>query len=156
MTGVGRASFSSHIHGEGICLSLLGTAPGPSWSPALNIGSLLVSIQSFLTEGASESMRHNAISIAVCDTLVACLEEAPASPLMPLALAKKVVEYFTDNYAKYEDSVKAQIHATSGAFAWVMKSMLGDFEPLPRRLRDIKKRIDDRNGKTAAASQNEQ
>lgn len=156
MTGVGRASFNSHIHSEAICLSLLGTTPGPSWSPALSIGSLLVSVQSFLTEGAWENMRRNAISIAICDTLVACLEEAPASPLMPQALAKKVVEYVTDNYAKYEDSVRAQIHTTSGAFAWVMKAMLGEIETLLGRLRDIKKRIDGRNGKAVAASQNEQ
>ncbi|KAL1438908.1 hypothetical protein MTO96_047643 [Rhipicephalus appendiculatus] len=40
LTGVGKASFNSHIYGEAMCLSVLGTAPGPSWNPEMNIGSL--------------------------------------------------------------------------------------------------------------------
>ncbi|KAH6938486.1 hypothetical protein HPB50_010005 [Hyalomma asiaticum] len=50
-TGAGEvASFKSHIRKGNICLSTLGTAPGPSWSPAVNMRSLPVSIQSFLSD----------------------------------------------------------------------------------------------------------
>ncbi|KAH7960407.1 hypothetical protein HPB49_019226 [Dermacentor silvarum] len=118
MTGEGDVSFSSHIYGESICLSILCTAPGPSWSPALTVGSLLVSIQSLMTDGAEESVRHDTIRVAVCGTLEDCLQESTASPTMPSALSKQVLKYFAENYAKYEDAVQAQI-SSGGLLSWL-------------------------------------
>ncbi|KAL1443954.1 hypothetical protein MTO96_030112 [Rhipicephalus appendiculatus] len=92
-----RVSFNGHIGG--------GT-----------MGSLLVSLQSFLSDGAAERMRRNTISIAICDTLEGCLKEPPASDAMPPPLKKQVLKYFDDNYAKYEDSVKARIASLLGNF----------------------------------------
>ncbi|XP_037271669.2 ubiquitin-conjugating enzyme E2 Z [Rhipicephalus microplus] len=143
LTGVGKASFSGHIYGELVCLSVLGTAPGPGWNPAMNIGSLLVSIQSFLADGASERMRYNTVSIAVCDTLEDCLQNTDSPSVSP-ALSKQMLKYFADNYAKYEGAVEAQI-CSPGAFSWFKNIMIGDYEPLLKRLRDIKKKIDDQN-----------
>ncbi|XP_065282132.1 ubiquitin-conjugating enzyme E2 Z-like [Dermacentor albipictus] len=144
LTGAGKVSFNSHIYGEHICLSLLGTAPdGPSWSAALSIGSLLVSIQSFLADGAMESMRHHAIRVAVCDTLEDCLQERTEPPTPP-ALTQKVLKYFAENYAKYEDAVQAQINSWR-VLSWIMGVAYGSYEPLLKRLRDIKKRIDEKN-----------
>ncbi|XP_050025423.1 ubiquitin-conjugating enzyme E2 Z-like [Dermacentor andersoni] len=144
LTGAGKVSFNSHIRGEHICLSLLGTAPnGPSWSAALSIGSLLVSIQSFLADGAMESMRHDAIKVAVCDTIEDCLQERTEPPTQP-ALTQKVLKYFADNYAKYEDRNQAQI-SSWGILSWIMGVAYGSYEPLLKRLRDIKKRIDEKD-----------
>ncbi|KAH7961640.1 hypothetical protein HPB52_010980 [Rhipicephalus sanguineus] len=152
LTGVQKGvSFNGHIHGWRICLSTLGTAPGPSWSPAQTIGSLLVSIQSLLADGAAERMRRNTISVAVCDTLEGCLEEPPASDAMPPPLKKQVLKYFVDNYAKYEDSVKARIGSSSGIFSWLTGN--SDYEPLLQRLRDIKKKVDEK--KAADGEQND-
>ncbi|XP_075539693.1 ubiquitin-conjugating enzyme E2 Z-like [Dermacentor variabilis] len=144
LTGAGKVSFNSHIRGEHICPSLLGTAPnGPSWSSALSIGSLLVSIQSSLADGAMEIMRHNAIRVAVCDTLEDCLREASESP-MPPGLTQKVLKYFAENYAKYEDAVQAQV-SSWGVLSCSLGVAYGRYEPLLKRLRDIKKRIDEKN-----------
>ncbi|KAL1438907.1 hypothetical protein MTO96_047642 [Rhipicephalus appendiculatus] len=63
---------------------------------------------------------------------------------MPPALSKQVLKYFADNYAKYEDAVKAQI-GSPGVLSWFKNIMIGDYEPLLERLRDIKKKIDDQN-----------
>ncbi|XP_037565367.1 ubiquitin-conjugating enzyme E2 Z [Dermacentor silvarum] len=154
LTGAGKVVFNWHIFGEYICLSLLGTAPdGPSWSSALSIGSLLVSIQSFLADGAMESMRHNSIKVAVCETLEDCLQET-SEPPMPPALTKKTLKYFADNYANYENAVKAQI-SSWGILSWIFGVASGGYEPLLKRLRDIKKRIDEKNA-TATGEQNEE
>ncbi|KAH7961616.1 ubiquitin-conjugating enzyme E2 Z [Rhipicephalus sanguineus] len=148
LTGVqARVSFNAHIYGGGICLSTLGTAAGPSWSPAQTIGSLLVSIQSLLADGAAERMRRNTISVAVCDTLEGCLKEPPATDAMPPALKKQVLKYFVDNYAKYEDSVKARIGSSSGMLSWLTGN--SSYEPLLQRLRDIKKKVDEKKAADA-------
>ncbi|KAH7961641.1 hypothetical protein HPB52_010981 [Rhipicephalus sanguineus] len=135
-------SFSDDIHWGRICLSTLGTGPGPNWSPAQTIGSLLVSIQSLLSDGAAERMRHNTISIALCDTLEGCLKEPPDSNAIPPPLKKQVLKYFVDNYAKYEDSVKARISSSSATFSGSRAN--GGYELLLQRLRDIKKKVDEK------------
>nr|XP_050025435.1 ubiquitin-conjugating enzyme E2 Z-like [Dermacentor andersoni] len=145
MTVEPRVSFNAHIHGEWVCLSILGTTVGPPWSPALSIASLLVSIQSMMTDGAKESMRHNTIRVAVCGTLEACLREPPAPPPMSPALTKQVLKYFTDNYAKYEDAAAARLPSFSGVLSWLAGATNENYEPLLKRLRDIKRRVDERN-----------
>jgi len=50
-TGGGRVRFNPNLYANGtVCLSILGTWNGPSWSPAQWIGSVLLSIQSLLCE----------------------------------------------------------------------------------------------------------
>nr|XP_050025426.2 ubiquitin-conjugating enzyme E2 Z-like [Dermacentor andersoni] len=149
MTDEDNVSFSSHVNGGSICLSLLCTAPGPSWSPALTISSLLVSIQSLMTDDAEESARHDTVRVAVCGTLEDCLQET--SPTMPPALSKQVLKYFAENYTRYEDAVEAQI-SSGKVLSWIMGNGK-DYEPLLKRLRDIKKRVDERN-RTADGQQN--
>lgn len=135
-------SFNSHIYGGRICLSTLVLARGPSWSPAQTIGSLLVSIQSLLSDGAKERRRRNTLSIAVCDTLESCLKEPAPSYAMPPPLKKQILKYFDDNYAKYEDSVKARISSSSGVLLRFTES--SSYEALLLRLHDIKKKIDEK------------
>jgi len=51
MTGLGRCRFNPNLYSNGkVCLSILNTWAGPSWSPANSIATVLMSIQSLLTE----------------------------------------------------------------------------------------------------------
>ncbi|CAB9509489.1 enzyme E2 Z [Seminavis robusta] len=48
-TDLGTVRFNPNIYACGkVCLSILGTWSGPSWTPALTIGSVLLSIQSLM------------------------------------------------------------------------------------------------------------
>jgi len=48
-TGDGRVRFNPNLYVEGkVCLSILGTWPGPSWSPMMTLQTVLLSIQSLL------------------------------------------------------------------------------------------------------------
>lgn len=50
-TGDGRVRFNPNLYVEGkVCLSILGTWSGPSWTTSCNLRSVLVSIQSLLNE----------------------------------------------------------------------------------------------------------
>jgi len=47
----GRVRFNPNLYANGkVCLSTLGTWSGPSWSPALSLAAVLISIQSLMTE----------------------------------------------------------------------------------------------------------
>ncbi|KAL1470844.1 hypothetical protein MTO96_040257 [Rhipicephalus appendiculatus] len=85
-TDSGRVRFNEHIYLCGsICLSTLNTH-GSSWSPAQSLSSLLISIQSLLSEipkfTAQDDnercqfvLEHETIRVAVCDTVEACLQD---------------------------------------------------------------------------------
>ncbi|KAL1441484.1 hypothetical protein MTO96_008456 [Rhipicephalus appendiculatus] len=50
-TDAGRVWLHPYLYESGeVSLSILGTFSGPQWSPGLSLGSLLVSIQSLLTD----------------------------------------------------------------------------------------------------------
>ena len=50
-TGGNTVRFNPNFYRNGkVCLSILGTWSGPAWSPALSLTSLLISIQSLMTD----------------------------------------------------------------------------------------------------------
>ncbi|KAE8739665.1 hypothetical protein FOCC_FOCC014842 [Frankliniella occidentalis] len=50
-TGSGTVRFNPNLYTCGkVCLSILGTWPGPSWSPSMSLSSVILSIQSLLCE----------------------------------------------------------------------------------------------------------
>lgn len=50
-TGGNTVRFNPNFYRNGkVCLSILGTWSGPAWSPALSLSSLLISIQSLMTD----------------------------------------------------------------------------------------------------------
>uniref|UniRef100_A0A1B6KD60 Ubiquitin-conjugating enzyme E2 Z n=1 Tax=Graphocephala atropunctata TaxID=36148 RepID=A0A1B6KD60_9HEMI len=50
-TGGSKVRFNPNLYKNGkVCLSILGTWSGPAWSPAQTLSSVLISIQSLLTE----------------------------------------------------------------------------------------------------------
>jgi ubiquitin-conjugating enzyme E2 Z len=110
-TGGGRTRFNPNLYGDGkVCLSILGTWSGPSWSPAQNIGSVLLSIRSLMNSNpyfnepgfenkpVQESraynhiIRHETLRIAILDNV----ELATKSDFLPKQLAAVVQSSFVD------------------------------------------------------------
>lgn len=106
-TGGGKVRFNPNLYACGkVCLSILGTWNGPSWSPAQNIGSVLLSIRSLLNstpyfnepgfenKPPQESrtynhlIRHETIRVAVLDMA--------SSDFLPPRLASVVQTSFFD------------------------------------------------------------
>lgn len=173
-TGGGQVSLNPNFHLDGeVCLSILGTWPGPAWTPALSIESVLVSIQSVMAENPyynhpqfrveltpddvcryNDIIQHETIRVAVCDAVQACLDEEAAvegvvsscAPL-PAALREVVFETFAESYDRYEAAVKARLDMTG----CLMNDPFGitrgryGYKTLLQRLRDLNDRIKRRN-----------
>ncbi|KAH9368110.1 hypothetical protein HPB48_013748 [Haemaphysalis longicornis] len=100
-TDRGRVRFNPNLYACGkVCLSILGTWSGPSWSAAQGLGSVLVSIQN-----PGDAARYNAIiqhetvRVAVCDTVESCLLE---NCILPPALSTTTLpELVTPGSAAY-------------------------------------------------------
>ncbi|KAL1485801.1 hypothetical protein MTO96_009516 [Rhipicephalus appendiculatus] len=126
-TDGGRVRFNPNLYNNGkVCLSILGTWVGPAWSPAQCIASVLVSIQSLMTENpyynepGYESERwpgeaaryntiiqHETIRVAVCNTVEACLQ---GNSPCPAPLREVILKSFPDFYNTYENVVKSHLH----------------------------------------------
>ena len=110
-TGGGQVRFNPNLYACGkVCLSILGTWHGPSWSPAQNIGSLLLSIQSLMSsspffnepgfEDASpqqaraynQIIRHETIRVAILEMV----DLATKGNYLPDRLATIVRNSFMD------------------------------------------------------------
>eukprot|EP00930_Biecheleria_cincta_P003824 TRINITY_DN104736_c0_g1_i1.p1 TRINITY_DN104736_c0_g1~~TRINITY_DN104736_c0_g1_i1.p1 ORF type:complete len:212 (-),score=19.86 TRINITY_DN104736_c0_g1_i1:103-738(-) len=122
-TGDGRVRFNPNLYVEGkVCLSILGTWSGPSWSTTLTLRTVLVSIQSLLSEHPiqnepghesetgkndvlyNEIIQYENIAVAV----VKMLKNPPAKfkPFLP-HMRKVFLEKY-DSYVKNLDSYKAK------------------------------------------------
>ncbi|KAL1466428.1 hypothetical protein MTO96_026726 [Rhipicephalus appendiculatus] len=159
-TDSGRVSFSEHIYACGsICLDTLGTY-GSSWSPVQCLSSLLISIQSLLSEipkftaqDANERcqsvLEHQTIRVAVCDTVEACLQDP--SPF-PQPLKEAVLEKFVEFYEKYEGVVKSRLHLTGTKMNAPCHLSLGtyQFESLLTRLQEAKQKVAEKKEAAAA------
>ncbi|KAM4598016.1 ubiquitin-conjugating enzyme E2 Z [Polymixia lowei] len=122
-TGHNTVRFNPNFYRNGkVCLSILGTWTGPAWSPAQSISSVLISIQSLMTENPyhnepgfeqerhpgdsknyNECIRHETMRVAVCDMLdgkIAC----------PEALWSVMEKSFLEYYDFYEGVCKERLH----------------------------------------------
>uniref|UniRef100_A0A8C6UCB4 Ubiquitin-conjugating enzyme E2 Z n=1 Tax=Neogobius melanostomus TaxID=47308 RepID=A0A8C6UCB4_9GOBI len=105
-----------------LCLSILGTWTGPAWSPAQSISSVLISIQSLMTENPyhnepgfeqerhpgdsknyNECIRHETMRVAVCDMLEG---KVPCPDALWSVMEKSFLEY----YDFYEGVCKERLH----------------------------------------------
>lgn len=113
-TGGGLVRFNPNFYKSGkVCLSILGTWSGPGWSPASSLMTVLLSIQSLMSErpyhnepgfakercaGDSERynncIKHETIRVAVCDMV-----EANSS----LNLSDEVKKVVRMSFLKYFD-----------------------------------------------------
>lgn len=126
-TDAGRVRFNPNIYPCGkVCLSILGTWPGPSWNVTQNIETVLISIQSLMNENPyfnevgydkekkpGDSSRYNAviqhetIRVAVCDAVEACLA---GNSECPPALRQRILKAFPVYYDRYVKLVGDQVH----------------------------------------------
>uniref|UniRef100_A0A8C5SBY6 Ubiquitin-conjugating enzyme E2 Z n=1 Tax=Laticauda laticaudata TaxID=8630 RepID=A0A8C5SBY6_LATLA len=110
-TGNNTVRFNPNFYRNGkVCLSILGTWTGPAWSPAQSISSVLISIQSLMTENPyhnepgfeqerhpgdsknyNECIRHETIRIAVCDMLEG---KCPCPEPLRGVMEKSFMEYY--------------------------------------------------------------
>jgi ubiquitin-conjugating enzyme E2 Z len=137
-TGGDNVRFNPNLYRNGkVCLSILGTWNGPGWSPANNLSSVLLSIQSLMNEkpyhnepGFEENggiryamgkktpkenpvdqynniIRHETIRVAV----FGMLEEAGNldTRLMPSALREKIIESFRKKIPHYESVISSNM-----------------------------------------------
>ncbi|KAM4535119.1 ubiquitin-conjugating enzyme E2 Z isoform 2-T2 [Fundulus diaphanus] len=121
-TGQNTVRFNPNFYRNGkVCLSILGTWTGPAWSPAQSISSVLISIQSLMTENPyhnepgfeqerhpgdsnnyNECIRHETMRVAVCDML----EGKVSCPEALTVMEKSFLEYFDF----YEGVCKERLH----------------------------------------------
>ncbi|XP_077391831.1 ubiquitin-conjugating enzyme E2 Z [Festucalex cinctus] len=155
-TGQNTVRFNPNFYRNGkVCLSILGTWTGPAWSPAQSISSVLISIQSLMTEkpyhnepgfeqerhpgdskNYNECIRHETMRVAVCDMLEG---KVPCPEALWSVMEKSFLEY----YDFYEGVCKERLHLQGQN----MKDPFGekrgrfDYQRLQARLSAIHRRI---------------
>nr|XP_037271456.1 ubiquitin-conjugating enzyme E2 Z-like [Rhipicephalus microplus] len=108
-----------------ICLSLLGTMIGQPWTPAHNLSSVALSIQSMLDDAINcvdaalehvifgywgpasrRSLRYETLRVAVCGTIESCLEDDCP---FPAVLRDQLLAKFAEDYASNEAAAKEEL-----------------------------------------------
>lgn len=126
-TGGGSVRFNPNLYKCGkVCLSILGTWTGPSWSPAQTLSSVLISIQSLLTEKPyhnepgfererfpgdaaryNDIVRHETLRVAVCGMI-----DNDYGLEIPEPLKQAMHKNFLEFYDYYESTVKKKLYLT--------------------------------------------
>ncbi|XP_063226875.1 ubiquitin-conjugating enzyme E2 Z-like isoform X3 [Bacillus rossius redtenbacheri] len=124
-TGAGTVRFNPNLYKCGkVCLSILGTWTGPSWSPAQSLASVLISIQSLLNDKPyhnepgfeqercsgdisryNDIIQHETIRVAVCGML-----ENDCYLAIPGAFQEVMEKTFLEFYDHYEGVVRRKLH----------------------------------------------
>lgn len=124
-TNAGRVRFNPNMYKSGkVCLSILGTWEGPAWSPALQLSSLLISIQSLLCEKPyfnepgfvkeqvpgdskryNEYVRYETLRVAVCGMI-----ENECHLNIPSKLQEIMEKTFLEFYDQYVEIINANMH----------------------------------------------
>lgn len=158
-TDSGRVRFNPNLYSSGlVSLSILGTFPGPSWSADMTLETVLVSIQSLLSEdplanepglgpefgswlekitGYNANLRYQTLRVAVCDALEACLL---GNSSYPRVLQQAVLKHFVERYAKYENAVVVQLGTDPSTLCAGLNGAYR-YEALLKRLRELYGRV---------------
>ncbi|XP_039290715.1 ubiquitin-conjugating enzyme E2 Z-like [Nilaparvata lugens] len=170
-TGAGKVRFNPNLYKSGkVCLSILGTWSGPAWSPAQTLSSLLLSIQSLMTEKPyhnepgfeternpgdaaryNDIIRHETIRVAVCGML---------DNDYGLKIPKSFVEAMEKNFLEFYDLYVAVCNEKMHLTGQLMLDPFGDkrgtfnYKALLERLQTIKDRLVDKSdsGSTSSSS----
>lgn len=176
-TGAGTVRFNPNLYKNGkICLSILGTWPGPPWSPANSLGSCLMSIQSLLGEKPyhnepgyeketsrgdsqryNECIQHETLRVAVCGMV-----DNEYSIQMPPSLVQVMEKTFLEFYDAYESIARKNLHLNNHS----MNDPFGEnrglfqYEKILKRLAECKKKIltklsaavEDNNGDSSSST----
>lgn len=159
-TGNGTVRFNPNLYKSGkVCLSILGTWAGPSWSPAQTLSTVLISIQSLMNEkpyhnepgykhertpGDSKNyndiIKHETIRVAVCEMI-----DGATRLHMPDTLRAVMESSFPDYYRYYVQVCESHLHLDGQP----MNDPFGDARPsfnfrqLLKWLKTIKTRLSD-------------
>ncbi|KAF6717594.1 Ubiquitin-conjugating enzyme E2 Z [Oryzias melastigma] len=159
-TGHNTVRFNPNFYRNGkVCLSILGTWTGPAWSPAQSISSVLISIQSLMTENPyhnepgfeqerhpgdsknyNECIRHETMRVAVCDMLEG---KVPCPDALWSVMEKSFLEY----YDFYEGVCKDRLHLQGQNMQDPFGEKRGrfDYQGLQARLSATRRRIREKN-----------
>ncbi|XP_013879758.1 ubiquitin-conjugating enzyme E2 Z [Austrofundulus limnaeus] len=159
-TGHNTVRFNPNFYRNGkVCLSILGTWTGPAWSPAQSISSVLISIQSLMTENPyhnepgfeqerhpgdsknyNECIRHETMRVAVCDMLEG---KVPCPEALGSVMEKSFLEY--NDF--YEGVCKERLHLQGQNMQDPFGEKRGrfDYQSLLVRLRATHRRIREKN-----------
>ncbi|XP_071942864.1 ubiquitin-conjugating enzyme E2 Z-like [Antedon mediterranea] len=157
-TGGGQVRFNPNLYKSGkVCLSTIGTWPGPSWSPAQSLMSVLISIQSLLNdkpyhnepgfeqerhsgdcEKYNECIRHETIRVAVCDMI--------KHSTLPVPLRKVMETSFPDFYDYYKSTAMKKTHLSGIIMQDPFGERRGSFSylSLEKQLDAIKKQLEEK------------
>lgn len=129
-TDGGRVRFAPNLNEDGmICLSLLGTWPGPVWKSSVHsIRTVLIAIQSLMTQepfhnepalvrgrpeeesrAYNDLLVHETLRVAVCDEVEASLD---AGSSYPPELRKVVLRTFPELYDSHVETVRLNLRHT--------------------------------------------
>ncbi|MBN3281208.1 UBE2Z enzyme, partial [Polyodon spathula] len=155
-TGNKTVRFNPNFYRNGkVCLSILGTWTGPAWSPAQSISSVLISIQSLMTENPyhnepgfeqerhpgdsknyNECIRHETMRVAVSDMLDG---KCPCPEALWSVMEKSFLEY----YDFYEGVCKERLHLQGQSMQDPFGEKRGhfDYQNLLSRLAAIQQRV---------------
>uniref|UniRef100_A0A8C3IV79 Ubiquitin-conjugating enzyme E2 Z n=1 Tax=Chrysemys picta bellii TaxID=8478 RepID=A0A8C3IV79_CHRPI len=159
-TGNNTVRFNPNFYRNGkVCLSILGTWTGPAWSPAQSISSVLISIQSLMTENPyhnepgfeqerhpgdsknyNECIRHETIRVAVCDMLEG---KCPCPEPLRGVMEKSFMEYFDF----YEGACKERLHLQGQTMQDPFGEKRGhfDYQSLLIRLQGIRLKVQEKH-----------
>ncbi|KAK9693972.1 Ubiquitin-conjugating enzyme [Popillia japonica] len=157
-TDGGRVRFNPNLYETGkICVSILGTWTGPAWSPAQQISSLLLTIQSLLNEKPyynepgfdkemvpGDSDRYNEIityqtlRVAVCGMV-----ENDCGLNIPESLQNIIKQSFLNFYEEYLLTIESKLHlsGTSVVDPFTSVAIKLDYAELRNRLVSIHSRL---------------
>lgn len=159
-----RAGIHPYFYTNGnVSLSILGTYAGPQWSSAQTLSSLLLSVQSLLTEEPyydhpfkrhlskldereaaqdyNTFVKYEVMRGSLCNAVECCLDN---SSCYPAALREKVLKVFLNNYTSYERSVTQDKHLSGKMIRNPFSGNLGLYEhdTLLEQLKDLKRRAE--------------
>lgn len=157
-TGGGRVRFNPNLYKDGkVCLSILGTWTGPGWSPAQSLSSVLISIQSLLTENPyynepgferernpgdvdkyNDIIQHETLRVAVVGML-----DNDYSVSVPESLRHAMEIGFLQYYEFYEAIAQSKSHLNGKPMADPFGDWRGHFkfQQILKRLRKIRARL---------------
>eukprot|EP00800_Vazella_pourtalesii_P013727 TRINITY_DN3342_c1_g1_i2.p1 TRINITY_DN3342_c1_g1~~TRINITY_DN3342_c1_g1_i2.p1 ORF type:complete len:223 (+),score=36.67 TRINITY_DN3342_c1_g1_i2:249-917(+) len=119
-TGGGTVRFNPNLYANGkVCLSILGTWSGPGWTPAQNISSVVLSVQSLMCEKPYHNepgyeyernkddvrnynivIYHETLRVSVCDVLEG---KHPLCPNMIEVVSDSFVDFYEYYMAKIDE-----------------------------------------------------
>ncbi|XP_065335565.1 ubiquitin-conjugating enzyme E2 Z-like [Cloeon dipterum] len=169
-TAAGTVRFNPNLYSNGkVCLSILGTWEGPAWSPAQSLESVLISIQSLLSENPyfnepgfdkernkgdnakyNDIIRHETLRVAVIGMV-----ENECFLAIPKQLQDVIEQTFLNYYDSYVTTAEKNSHMNNA----VMQDPFGErrgkfvYKVLAQRLPPIREKLKAKWGDQANPTQ---